>query len=163
MGGIVDLNALGVEFELDYAFDMAGRLEFHPSTMAQVSTIGVEAGWAQGDDGTTGTTIEGNALPFSPAYNVDNLLFKHVIPTVYNIEGSVINAIYARAYANVALAENIGFTPQVLIAWNDETNAVSAFDSGVLGEGIGATEVDDYLGTEIEGTLSLDPSSGRKP
>ena len=154
MGGLTDLNALGVDFELDYAFDMAGRLEFHPSMMAQVSTIGIEAGWAQGDDGSTPTTIEGNALPFSPAYNVDNLLFKHVIPTVYNIEGSVINAIYARAYANVSLAENLGFTPQVLIAWNDETNAVSAFDSGVLGEGIGATEVAEYLGTEVEGTLT---------
>ena len=154
MGGLTDLNALGVDFELDYAFDMAGRLEFHPSMMAQVSTVGIEAGWAQGDDGSTPTTIEGNALPFSPAYNVDNLLFKHVIPTVYNIEGSVINAIYARAYANVSLAENLGFTPQVLIAWNDETNAVSAFDSGVLGEGIGATEVAEYLGTEVEGTLT---------
>ena len=54
--------------------------------MAQVSTIGVEAGWAQGDDGSTTGTIEGNALPFSPAYNVDNLLFKHVIPTLYDIE-----------------------------------------------------------------------------
>ena len=48
-------------------------------------------------------TIEGNALPFSPAYNVDNLLFKHVIPTIYQIEASVINAIYVRAYANMAL------------------------------------------------------------
>ena len=149
----------GAEFEFDYAFDMAGRLEFYPSTMAQVSTIGLEAGWAQGDDGDTLLTIEGNALPFSPAYNVDNLLFKHVIPTIYNIEGSVINAIYARAYANVSLAENIGFTPQVLIAWNDETNAVSAFDSDYgngnnLGPGISNTPVDDYLGTEIEGTLT---------
>ena len=142
------------EFEFDYAFDMAGRLEFYPSTMAQVSAIGVEAGWAQGDDGSTPLTIEGNALPFSPAYNVDNLLFKHVIPTVYNIEGSVINAIYARAYANMNIAENLAFTPQVLIAWNDETNAVSAFDSGLFGSGIGATEVSEYLGTEIEGTLS---------
>ena len=52
--------------------------------------------------------IEGNALPFSPAYNVDNLLFKHVIPTIYNIEGSVINAIYAKAYANMKLSENLG-------------------------------------------------------
>ena len=119
--------------EFDYAFDMAGRLELYPSMMAQVSTIGVEAGWAQGDDGSTPTTIEGNALPFSPAYNVDNLLFKHVIPTVYNIEGSVINAIYARVYANMKLSENLGFTPQVLFAWNDETNAVSAFDSGGFG------------------------------
>jgi hypothetical protein len=153
-----DLSSLGA-FEFDYAFDMAGRLEFYPSTMAQVSTIGLEAGWAQGDDGSTLTTIEGNALPFSPAYNVDNLLFKHVIPTIYNIEGSVINAIYARAYANMQIAENLGFTPQVLIAWNDETNAVSAFDTDYgngnnFGPGIGSTPVDDYLGTEIEGTLS---------
>lgn len=146
-----------VELEFDYAFDMAGRLELYPSMMAQVSTIGLEAGWAQGDDGSTATTIEGNALPFSPAYNVDNLLFKHVIPTIYQIEGSVINAIYARAYANMSLADNLAFTPQVLIAWNDETTAVSAFDSGGFGPGIandGTVEVDDYLGTEIEGTLS---------
>ena len=151
-----DLSGVG-EFEFDYAFDMAGRLEFYPSTMAQVSAIGVEAGWAQGDDASTPLTIEGNALPFSPAYNVDNLLFKHVIPTIYQIEGSVINAVYARAYANVSLAENIAFTPQVLIAWNDETRAVSAFDSGLFGSGIandGTVEVDDYLGTEIEGTLT---------
>ena len=150
------LGADGANFplELDYAFDMAGRLEVHPSMMAQVSTIGIEAGWAQGDDGAT-PEIEGNALPFSPAYNVDNLLFKHVIPTVYNIEGSVINAIYARVYANMQLADNLGFTPQVLFAWNDESNAVSAFDSGPFGAGIPAgTEVEDYLGTEIEGTLS---------
>ena len=156
-GGELDtpLGADGANFPLDleYAFDMAGRLEFHPSMMAQVSTIGLEGGWAQGDDGTT-PEIEGNALPFSPAYNVDNLLFKHVIPTIYNIEGSVINAIYARAYANMQLADNLGFTPQVLFAWNDQTNAVSAFDSGGFGSGIANTEVDKYLGTEIEGTLS---------
>ena len=88
------LDFTGVDVEFDYAFDMAGRLELYPSMMAQVSTIGIEAGWAQGDDASTNLTIEGNALPFSPAYNVDNLLFKHVIPTVYDIEGSVINAIY---------------------------------------------------------------------
>ena len=148
------------EFKFDYAFDMAGRLELYPSMMAQVSTIGIEAGWAQGDDGNT-KEIEGNALPFSPAYNVDNLLFKHVIPTVYNIEGSVINAIYAKVYANMKLSENLAFTPQVLFAWNDETNATSAFDSAAFGgSGIGGpgagggVEVEKYLGTEIEGTLS---------
>ena len=52
------------------------------------------------------------------------------------------------------LADNLGFTPQVLFAWNDETNAISAFDSGLFGSGIGATEVEKYLGTEIEGTLT---------
>ena len=149
-------------FEFDYAFDMAARLELMPSMMAQVSTIGLEAGWAQGDDGNTDFKIEGNALPFSPAYNVDNLLFKHVIPTIYNIEGSVINAIYARLYANMQLSDNLGFTPQVLMAWNDEEQAISAFDSGPFGApaestykgGIGSTAVEKYLGTEIEGTLS---------
>jgi hypothetical protein len=150
----------GNQFDFEYAFDMAARLELYPSMMAQVSTIGIEGGWAQGDDGSTTFIIEGNALPFSPAYNVDNLLFKHVIPTIYNIEGSVINAIYAKVYANMKLSENLGFTPQVLFAWNDETNAVSAFDSGVFGSGIGNApgdpilEADKYLGTEIEGTLS---------
>ena len=149
----------GAVLDFEYAFDMAGRLELYPSMMAQVSTVGVEAGWAQGDDGNT-LEIEGNALPFSPAYNVDNLLFKHVIPTIYQIEGSVINAIYVKAYANMQLADNLGFTPQVLFAWNDETNVNSAFDRdyGVadsnFGSGIGSTEVDKYLGTEIEGTLS---------
>ena len=154
--GVTD--ASGAAWDFEYAFDMAARLELYPSMMAQVSTIGIEGGWAQGDDGAT-AAIEGNALPFSPAYNVDNLLFKHVIPTIYQIEGSVINAIYAKVYANMKLSENLGFTPQVLFAWNDETNAVSAFDSGPFGSGIGNApgtvfEAEKYLGTEIEGTLS---------
>ena len=156
-GGSLDLADGSTFVDFDYAFDMAGRLELYPSMMAQVSTIGVEAGWAQGDDATTGGTIEGNALPFSPAYNLDNLLFKHVIPTIYQIEGSVINAIYVKAYANMQLSENLGFTPQVVLAWNDETAAVSVFDSGDFGSGIandGTVEVEKYLGTEIEGTLS---------
>ena len=167
-GGELD-TPLGAEganlpLEFEYAFDMAARLELMPSMMAQVSTIGLEAGWAQGDEAGT-AEVEGNALPFSPAYNVDNLLFKHVIPTIYNIEGSVINAIYARVYANMQLSENLGFTPQVLFAWNDETKAISVFDSGDFGSGLAnvgsvggptgeVVEVDKYLGTEIEGTLS---------
>ena len=153
-GGDLTAGAPDAKMEFDYAFDMAGRLEVYPSMLAQVSTVGFEAGWAQGDDADTPMKIEGNALPFSPAYNVDNLLFKHVIPTIYQIEGSVINAIYAKAYLNMQLADNLGFTPQVLFAWNDETHAVSAFDSGAFGSGLPATEVDNYLGTEIEGTLT---------
>ena len=64
------------------------------------------------------------------------------------------------------ISDNLGFTPQVLIAWNDETKVNSAFDKDYgldasdFGSGIGsefvdpALEVDKYLGTEIEGTLS---------
>ena len=155
--GSIAPDAPGAAWDFEYAFDMAGRLELYPSMMAQVSTIGVEAGWAQGDDGSTPAKIEGNALPFSPAYNVDNLLFKHVVPTLYDIEGSVINAIYAKVYANMKLSDNLAFTPQVLFAWNDETSATSAFDGAApgFGQGIpGVVEVEKYLGTEIEGTLS---------
>ena len=140
MAGGGDLDPLPVD--IGYAFDMAGRLEVHPSMMAQVSTVGFEAGWAQGDDASTPGELEGNIMPFNPAYNVDHLLFKHVIPTIYGKEASVMNAIYAKAYANMQLADNLGFTPQVLFAWNDETAALSA------------DEVDSYLGTEIEGTLT---------
>ncbi len=135
-----ELEPAGID--IDYAFNMAARLELYPSMMAQVSTIGVEAGWSQGNDPTT-TTLEGQVVPFNAAYNVDNLLFKHVIPTIYGQEGSVINAIYARAYANMQLSDNLGFTPQVLMAWNDETKT-----------GADTPSVDKYLGTEIEGTLT---------
>ncbi len=154
MFGGGELKTGATPYDFDYAFNMAGRLELYPSMMSQVSAIGLEGGWAQGDDGSTPNKIEGNALPFSPAYNVDNLLFKHVIPTVYQIEGSVINAFYAKMYANMQIAENLAFTPQVLLAWNDETNAVSAFDSGAFGSGVASTDVEKYLGTEVEGTLS---------
>lgn len=158
-GGTLDtpLGANGANFpiKLGYAFNMAGRLEYYPSMMAQVTTIGLEGGWAQGDDGSTANTVEGNALPFSPAYNVDNLLFKHMIPTIYNIEGSVINAYYGKVYANLKLADNLSFMPQVLTAWNHEKVAGSAFDSGAFGSGIlPNTQVDSYLGTEVEGTLT---------
>ena len=53
MPDFVQDDSPGGDFEFEYAFDMAGRLELYPSMMAQVSTIGVEAGWAQGDDGST--------------------------------------------------------------------------------------------------------------
>ena len=153
-GGGKLTNPGGADWKLGYAFNMAGRLEYYPSMMAQVATIGLEGGWAQGDDGGTSNKVEGNALPFSPAYNVDNLLFKHMIPTIYNIEGSVINAYYGKVYANLKLADNLAFMPQVLTAWNHEKNAISLFDGGGFGSGIGNTMVDSYLGTEIEGTLT---------
>lgn len=153
-GGGKLTNPGGTDWKLGYSFDMAGRLEYYPSMMAQVATIGLEGGWAQGDDGNTPYKVEGNALPFSPAYNVDNLLFKHMIPTIYNIEGSVINAYYGKIYTNLKLADNLGFMPQVLMAWNHEKMAISLFDGGGFGSGIGGTAVDSYLGTEVEGTLT---------
>ena len=64
-GGIPD-EGIVEKFDFDYAFDMAGRLELYPSMMAQVSTIGIEAGWAQGDDGSTTERLR--AMPFRSAH-----------------------------------------------------------------------------------------------
>ena len=96
--------------------------------------------------------IEGNVIVFNPAYNLDNLLFKHMIPNIYQsaagvfarAESSVQNAYYARAYATVKLLDYLSFTPQVLVAWNEET-------SGIIQPG---TDIGSYLGTEVEGTLT---------
>lgn len=137
--------------DIDLHFDMVARIELYPSFPFKV--IGLEGGWAMGDDATT-SDFEGNLLPISPAYNLDNLLFKHMIPTIYNLDASVINAYYARAWATLKLSDHWSWTPQGLIAWNHETDAVSFFDSGAFGTGIPATSVDDFLGVEVESTLT---------
>jgi len=130
----------------------AVRGEYYPSWPLKV--VGAEFGWADGDKGSTGLTedIEGNVIVFNPAYNLDNLLFKHMVPNIYqNAAGvlgrgdsSVQNAYYARAYGTVKLMDHLSFTPQVLIAWNEETTSIIA-----PGQNIGS-----YLGTEVEGTLT---------
>ena len=49
MGGLTDLDALGVlSLNLTTLSTWLAASKFYPSTMAQVSTIGLEAGWAQG-------------------------------------------------------------------------------------------------------------------
>ena len=130
----------------------AVRGEMYPSM--PVSVVGAEFGWADGDKASTAATdnIEGNIIVFSPAYNLDNLLFKHMIPNIYQNasgviarnESSVQNALYARAYSTVRLNEMFSFTPQVLVAWNNETD--NLFGTG--------EDVEKYLGTEVEGTLT---------
>ncbi|NIQ14944.1 MAG: hypothetical protein GTO02_11295 [Candidatus Dadabacteria bacterium] len=144
---------LGNNIDIDPQFDMAARVEFYPSFPFKV--IAVEGGWAQGDDDGDTADFEGNLLPFSGAFQIDNLLFKHMIPTIYQIDASVINAYYARAWATLKLSDHWAWTPQALIAWNHETDsAVSPFDSGAFGIGIPATNVDDFLGVELESTLT---------
>ncbi|MFI5323948.1 MAG: hypothetical protein ACHQ6U_10540, partial [Thermodesulfobacteriota bacterium] len=54
-----------------------------------------------------------------------------------------------RAWGTVKLIDEVSFTGQVLGAWNEKTNNVSA---------VGGTQVftnlSSYLGTEVEGTLT---------
>ncbi len=148
------------ETEITNQIIWAVRGEMYPSM--PVSVVGAEFGWADGDKATTGATdkIEGNIIVFSPAYNLDNLLFKHMIPNIYQTanafaggvvarnESSVQNALYARVYSTVRLNEMFSFTPQVLVAWNNETDSVLATEAN------GGGDVEKYLGTEVEGTLT---------
>ncbi len=153
-GGFGTLENFGTADETDIGNQMiwAVRGEMYPSM--PVSVVGAEIGWADGDSGTTAVDdeIEGNIIVFSPAYNLDNLLFKHMIPNIYQSAGGVVarnessvqNAYYARVYSTVKLNDTLMFTPQVLMAWNNETD-------GIMEAGV---EVDGFLGTEVEGTLS---------
>ncbi len=124
---------------------LAGIAEFYPSVDG-ISVVAVEGGWANGDDASTPDKLEGNGIFFNNAYTIDNLLFKHIIPTIYAIEGSVINSWYLRGWATVKMNERFYFTPQVLFAWVDERNAFS-LDTPL-------PKVDRFLGAEIEGTLT---------
>ncbi len=139
--------------DIDNQLLWAVRGELYPSWPVKV--VGAEFGWADGDKGTTSVVddIEGNVIVFNPAYNLDNLLFKHIIPNIYQNaspgilarpESSVQNAYYGRVYATAKLMDALSFTGQVLVAWNEETE-------GIIQPGV---DIGSYLGTEVEGTLT---------
>ena len=147
-GELENVVAPGNDIDIDNALLWAVRGEIYPSWPLKV--IGAEFGWADGDDGNT-TDIEGNVIVFNPAYNLDNLLFKHMIPNIYQsavaqsqAESSVQNAYYARVYGTVKLMDHLAWTPQALIAWNEETDSVI----------ITGQNIDSFLGVELESTLT---------
>lgn len=165
----------------------AVRGEYTAPQTDYLNSIGAEFGWADGDknDGDSwnnGRDIEGGVIVFNPAYNLDNLLFKHVMPSIYqNAHGSILakpdasvqNAYYARLYADVPVTDRITFRPQVLVGWNNETEGLikSATYTGELSGATNVATTDDntdaaasvvdsdtvksYLGTEIEGTAII--------
>lgn len=126
---------------------LAARTEYHTYNR-YVKDVNLEFGLAKGDDASTPDKLEGNVLFFNNAFTVDNLLFKHVIPTVYAMEGSVINSFYFRTWSTMRLADSLYLTPQALLAWVDERNALSADLFSPM------PKVDRFLGTELEATLS---------
>ncbi len=147
----------GAANDIDFQFEMLGRIELYPSW--PVKMIGIEGGWSQGNDANE-PGIQGNLVPFSPAYNIDQLLFKHIIPTLYNNEGSVQNAFYARVWTHVKLLDHLAWTPHVLAAWIHEQDTTSNLGAGVPlpdGSNGGALVYDDldrFLGVEVENTLT---------
>lgn len=142
-----ELDVGGTTVDIDHQFLWAVRGELYPNW--PIKTLGAEFGWSDGDDGATGD-LEGQVIVFNPAYNIDNLLFKHMIPNIYGQEGSVINAFYARAYGTVKLMDHLSWSPQALVAWNDETDAVLTLNDGSAA----VADVDRFLGVEVESTLT---------
>jgi hypothetical protein len=131
--GDVDIDASNIIF--------AARAEVYPGWPMKI--IAAEFGWSKGDD-LASDGIEGGVIFFNPAYNIDNLLFKNMIPNIYQVESSVFNAYYARVWGTVKLIDELSFTPQVIVAFNEETsNPYPGIDS-----------LDTYLGTEVEGTFT---------
>lgn len=136
------------DLDVDLSWIWAARAEVYPGWPLKI--VAAEFGWAQGDDALD-NTLEGNAstLYFSPAYNIDNLLFKNMIPNIYRQEGSVINAYYARLWGTVKVVDSISFTPQVLVAFNEQTENVAVDGGGAI-----IDSLDTYMATEVEGTIT---------
>lgn len=133
----IDIEASNILF--------AVRAEVYPGF--PVNMVAAEFGYAAGDEispTTDGGDFQGNVLAFNAAYNIDQLLFKHMIPSIYGIENSVINAFYGRAWGTIKLLDRLSFTPQVLFAWNHEKEAL-----------VEGAKVGRYLATEFEGTFTI--------
>ncbi|MCH7927624.1 MAG: hypothetical protein IID03_06505 [Candidatus Dadabacteria bacterium] len=159
-GTIENFGALGT-VSIDYQFEMVGLFEFYPSAHA-IPVIALEGGWSQGQDNsllTPGGALTGNLIPMNPAYNIDNLLFKNIIPTIYNQESSAQNAYYAKLSTNIKFADNWSFAPMVLAAWIDQTNTFIGNPTASL-QGLTSlplsqvTVANDFLGVEVEGVLT---------
>ena len=145
----------GQDIDVDLSWIWAARAEVYPGWPLKV--VAGEFGWAQGDnvnkdDGALKGNVSG--LFFNPAYNIDNLLFKNMIPNIYQTESSVQNAFYARLWGTVKVIDEISFTPQVLMAWNESTNGVLVNGSALSDTAGVANNVSSYLGTEVEGTIT---------
>ena len=151
--GNIEVQGTGVGDGVDIGLDasnilFAARAEVYPGWPLKI--VAAEFGWTKGDDGST-LDAEGSVIFFNPAYNIDSLLFKHMIPNLYQVESSVFNAYYARLYGTVKLSDSLSFSPQVLVAFNEETTNPSA---GIVGGNSFEGNFDTYMATEVEGTLT---------
>lgn len=211
ISGILGGTGAASKSKIKNAIIWAVRGEYLAPTLDYLNVVGAEFGWADGDKNEggawfAGQDIEGGVIVFNPAYNLDNLMFKHVMPSIYqdahgNIiakaDASVQNAYYARLYTSMPITDRITFSPQVLVGWNNETEGLirdgfcGAFTNAgcvvgtvpnsitAIGEG-GTLGVDDsggsgrktvtaaqpkdkvssYLGTEVEGTFTINIHPG---
>ncbi|MCY4046554.1 MAG: hypothetical protein OXF42_00365 [Candidatus Dadabacteria bacterium] len=149
--------------EIKHHMAWAARLEFMPEKALR--KIGAEYGWVDGDrsgeywNGQNDNEIEGGLLAFSPAYNIDNLLFKHILPTIYqsasngffsHTEAGIQNSRYLRAYVDFRLSDWLTMKNQWIAAWNNETEGVF-----VEGENLAS-----FIANEVETTFRFKLAEG---
>ena len=141
----------------------AARLELFN---AGVDKLSLEAGYSQGDHSNSTSSsndYEGNIIRGNGAYQLDNLLFKHVLPSLYQRSGSIMNAKYLKADADIAVGGGDNLNLAVLMAWLEETQPTGV---GVdFGANLGASDgvagtASSYYGTEYEATYSTNLVDG---
>ena len=164
-GGYGELKADNTPdyFTVNNQYVAAARLEL---LNAGVDKLSLEAGYSQGDHSNTTSSsndYEGNIIRGNGAYQLDNLLFKHVLPSLYQRSGSIMNAKYLKADADIAVGGGDNLNLAVLMAWLEETQPEGV---GVdFGANLGASDgvagtASSYYGTEYEATYSTNLVDG---
>ena len=124
-----------------------------------VSSLGLEYGVSPGDDYSTGD-YEGEVIRANAAYEVDNLLFKHVIPSLYGKDGSVINSKYFKVDADMPMSDTSKLNLAVVMAWAAETDN-QKFSGDITGASNATTQdIAGYWGTVYEATYSTQLTPG---
>ena len=124
-----------------------------------MSDIGFEYGVSPGDEFTSGTDdYQGGVIRGNTAYEVDNLLFKHVIPTLYGSEGSVINSKYVKVDTNMPMGPTSNLNLKVVMAWAAETDD-QQFNHIDNAAGT-IQDISGYWGTVYEAIYSTDLTDG---
>lgn len=124
-----------------------------------VSSLGFEYGVSPGDDYSTGD-YEGEVIRGNAAYEVDNLLFKHVIPSLYGKDGSVINSKYFKVDADMPMSDTSKLNLAVVMAWAAETDN-QKFAGDITGASNATTQdIAGYWGTVYEATYSTQLTPG---
>ena len=119
-----------------------------------ISDVGFEYGRSPGDEYTSGTNdYQGAVIRGNSSYEVDNLLFKHVIPSLYGLEGSIINAEYFKVDANMPMGANSNMNLKVVMAWAEQTND-QQFAGDITGGTATIQDIGGYWGTVYEAIYS---------
>ena len=141
---------------------LMSRLELYPT--APFSKILLEVGMSPGDQSNTSAgnnDYEGSIVRFNGAYNLDQLLFKHVIPTLYQRSGSVINAKYLKGAVDYGMANGDNLNLAVIMAWHENDKpADQSLGANAGGSAGTAGSLDKYIGTEYEATYSTNLVDG---